>query len=517
MAAGVQACGHNSTGLPAAVSRPPRLRAPDCGAAATLRCATTRPQHTHGARLNHLDGERLSQADAASPSGLEESLHFGVPTMFQALPSQRAQYHDGALGRTREHPTPLMPPRLPSAATPPASYHPESFLDFSRADQHSSPCGASKVSNPNSPCSGPRSHNASAAHFDAAWLAPYGHPHSAAAHHRQHAKVPRTTLRELYRHSAAHHAQQSARRGQLREYEMSAMEAFDIALETDLRPRMSTDAVPCAQEARSQHAGGAHYHQVSGRAQGMLRSTTCAGPVRPMAQKPPVYSKPILTQQPLRQAAQRVPGPRTTWRPRSQPYLFDSMLQQVEQLHACDGELYQQRGVRRKDAPIDGCNRGVAAQPAKRARRPAAAAAPCTVYAQGGLPVPQGAARPGVQGLGYQSMARTPQAAPQPVPRGCRTWEVMHDIASVPDGQWHHEFLNDLAGLLGHEAMPVARPAPPELDAQSCVGGGGAVCGGDVCAPQPLMRWHALPGWQQSSLYEHSTHSMGMCEGAGEN
>lgn len=512
----MQACYPASAGRPAAVNRLPGHQLIDSCAAATLRCATTCPPHMHSAALNRFDCERLSQADAASPSGLAESLHFGAPTMLQALPTQRTHCHDGSLRRTRQHPAPLMPACLQSTAVPPASYQPESFLDFSRADQHSSPCvagGASRLSYPNSPCSGHRSHNASAAHFDTGRLAPYVLPHSNAAHHRQPAEVPPTTLRELYRHSAAQHAQHEAYRAQRHMYETppAAMDAFDIALETDLRPRMSTDTVPCALDSRAQRSCGDQFQQLSARPQGVMRSSPGAGTRRQTAQAPQVYSSPMLAKQPLRQPAQRVLRPRAQWRPRTKPYLFDSMLQQVEQLHACDGGPQQQRGLRRKDAPIDSYYGGEARQPAKRACRPAAAA-PCAVYAPGSASVLREAARPAVRG--NQSVPRA-EPAPQPTPRGCRTWEVMHDIASVPDGQWHHEFLNDLAGLLGSEAVQEARPAPPELDTLSCAGGRGSVCGAECRTRQPLWRRHTVPGWQQTPVLEHSVHSM--YEGVGEN
>ena len=85
----------------------------------------------------------------------------------------------------------------------------------------------------------------------------------------------------------------------------------------------------------------------------------------------------------------------------------------------------------------------------------------------------------------------------------------MHDIARAPGGQWHLESLNDLAGLLGGEAVQEARPAPPECDAASGVGRSGAVCGGSGGFERAVAQ-----SWQQRLAHEAGGI---LCEGSGEN
>lgn len=181
------------------------------------------------------------------------------------------------------------------------------------------------------------------------------------------------------------------------------------------------------------------------------------------------------------------------------------MLQQVERLHACDAAPAPQPSVRRKAAIEEFY--ADAPRPSKRA----CGGGDPALYAGGVVALQPCVNRQVVRG--YECAPTPPD--PAQAAGACRTWEVMHDIARGPEGHWHTEFLNDLAGLLGHEGAPEARPAPPELDAESCNGGSGAVCGlGAAAASQPWGHRAGL-AWQSPAAYEHN--SMGMCEGMGEN
>eukprot|EP00892_Ulva_mutabilis_P011383 jgi/Ulvmu1/8617/UM046_0016.1 len=505
-----------------------------CQATTTLRCATALQNDMHSGPL-FFDCDRQAQADAASPSGVAETLHFGAAPASRGMPQACPRFHEAAFGHVQQQQCtsrspaqrsvlhPGGPPATPVARAQTCHHLPSADLLPHITEPARCAAVGSRTSNPVSPCSGHLSHNASAVHFDMSNHGPQpsllqrtlrqSRAHRAAEEHRraQRAQHAPASLQSLYHTPSAlqvpQHAQCS-RHAQPRP--TSALQAFQNVLERDTLPPAATMTARCdeAQHAAMRDVPWQH---------SMLNAGSM--PVNPAGSAPSVAVLPHH-QPRIRAAAVHVMR-RREHKPQHwqlKQFQFDAMLQQVEQLHACkEAPAPAQPQPQLKRGRCVALNDVFCSQQSHLSTRhshPGARQCQAEARDQQQMPQKRLAAAPAVaqwQAVvrGYRSQPK-PQQAQQAV-GGLRTWEVMYDIASTPGAQWHAESLNDLAGLLGGEAVPESRPAMPECDAESGVGFSGAVCGrgrGGGLRMQPLAGLWCQP---------HSSAQQGLVEGFGEN